>query len=255
MKVLKMKKMSKGRYKITLSNGGSLILYEDVIIKNIVLTGKEIDDELLENISHDNYMATPYYQAVQYIGVRMRAKEELRQYLSKKEYEDNLISETIEKLEKEGYIDDAAFARAYISDRLSLSTDGVNKIRRALSNYKIREEIIEQSLANIDQAEISDKLDKLIAKQIKLSTKYTGNILKNRISNYLINLGYDSSLVLEKLNHETFKGNNNIEKEYQKLYKKYANKYSGYKLDMTIKQHLFQKGYDESQIASLIKNE
>jgi SOS response regulatory protein OraA/RecX len=60
-------------------------------------------------------------------------------------------------------------------------------------------------------------------------------------------------MVLDHLNAQSFKDNSNIEKEYQKLYKKYANKYSGYKLDMTIKQHLYQKGYDATDIEKIIK--
>ena len=40
-------------------------------------------------------------------------------------------------------------------------------------------------------------------------------------------------------------------KEIQKLYKKYANKYTGYKLDMTIKQKLYQKGYSQEDIESI----
>jgi SOS response regulatory protein OraA/RecX len=59
--------------------------------------------------------------------------------------------------------------------------------------------------------------------------------------------------VLEKLNCYNFKGKGNINKDYQQLYKKYTKKYSGYKLDMTIKQHLYQKGYDSSDIEAIIK--
>ena len=64
----------------------------------------------------------------------------------------------------------------------------------------------------------------------------------------MINLGYDKDEVLKKLESIDFSNNKDIQKEYQKLYKKYSPKYSGTKLDMVIKQKLYQKGYDISSL-------
>ena len=253
MKVLKIKKMSKGRYKVTFDNNKDLILYEEVIVNNIILVGKNIDSELQEHIASDNYKATPYHVSLDYISTRMRSREEIRNFLLKKKFDESLIADVILKLEREGYINDLAFAKAYVSDKLNLSNDGLGKIKTALNSFKIKDDIINQVLLNVDEDLIGDRIDKLITKQKKLKTKYTGNMLKNRILNYLVNLGYDRNQVLDKLNHQPFKSNANIESEYQKLYKKYSKKYSGYKLDMTIKQHLFQHGYDLSELDNLEK--
>jgi regulatory protein len=253
VKILKIKKMSKGRYKVTFDNNSDLVLYEEVIVNNIILVGKNIGDELYEKIISDNYKAMPYHLSLDYINTRMRSREEIKNYLLKKKFDECLIDEVLLKLEKEGYIDDLAFAKAYVSDKLNLSYDGLGKIRIALSNFKIREDIINEALLNIEDDLIGERIDKLIVKQKKLKNKYTGNMLKNKILNYLINLGYDRNQVLDKLNNQAFNSNTNIEKEYQKLYKKYSKKYSGYKLDMTIKQHLYQRGYDLSEVDNFEK--
>ena len=50
MKVDKFKKMSKGRYKITLSDLNEFILYEEVIFKHELLLKKDINAERLHNI-------------------------------------------------------------------------------------------------------------------------------------------------------------------------------------------------------------
>lgn len=253
MKVIGMKKMPKGRYKLTMDDSSDLILYEEVVINNVILIGKTIDKDLKDKIMLDNYRATPYQQALSYIDSRMRSREEIRNLLTKKGYEYDLIDDTISRLEKDGYINDEAFAKAYIRDKLTLSNDGINKIKRSLSNYGVSDNIIDNISISVDEEELHERVEKLIAKQLRLNKKYTGNMLKNRILNYLVNLGYDSGMILDHLNSQSFKDNSNIEKEYQKLYKKYANKYSGYKLDMTIKQHLYQKGYDASDIEKITK--
>lgn len=253
MKIIALKKMAKGKYKVTFDNGDNLNLFEEVIIDNVILYGKEISESLYQKILDDNYKATPYHQALQFIEIRKRSKEELKGYLLKKNIEEELIEEVIAKLEHEGYIDDQSFAKSYISDKLNLSNDGLIKIKKTLGNYKVDENIIDNLLSNIDVQEINDRIDKLIEKQMRINNKYSGNVLKNKIYNYLINLGYDSTLVLERIDMYDLNSSGNIQKEYQKLYKKYNNKYSGYTLDMKIKDQLYKKGYSISEIDNITK--
>ena len=55
MKILKYKKMSNGRYKVSLENM-DLLLYEEVILKYNLLITKEIDPLMIEDISQDNIL-------------------------------------------------------------------------------------------------------------------------------------------------------------------------------------------------------
>jgi regulatory protein len=244
MKITKIKKISGGRYKLTLDDSKELVLYEDVIVKNILLLGKEIDSKLLNEINEDNLKSTIYNQALNYIDIRRRSREEIYNYLVKKNYDIDEIDRAIKRLEEENYINDYDLAVAYVNDKLNMSNDGINKIRKSLSNFKIEEKIIDEVISKVDLSFQNDKIDKLIDKQIRINNKYTGNVLKSKILNYMINLGYDREVVIGKLESISFNNKSGIQKEYQKLYKKYSTKYSGYKLDMTIKQKLYQKGYD-----------
>jgi regulatory protein len=252
MKITKMKKISGGRYKLTLDDSRELTLYEDVIVNNILLLGKEIDNKLLDSINEDNMKSTIYNQALNYIDIRRRSREEIYNYLAKKNYSEMEIDRVIKRLEEENYINDYDFAIAYVNDKLNMSNDGINKIRRSLSNFKIEENVIDEVISKMDVSSQNGKIDKLIDKQIRVNSKYTGNVLKTKILNYLINLGYDRDSIIEKLENVSFDNKKDIQKEYQKLYKKYSNKYSGYKLGMTIKQKLYQKGYSEEDINKIV---
>ena len=88
-----------------------------------------------------------------------------------------------------------------------------------------------------------DKLDRLVNKKIKTTKGCSGNVLKQKLINYFINEGYylkDIERILENKDFNT----GNVKKEYDKLYNRYFKKYSGYELDMIIKQKLYQKGYN-----------
>ena len=253
MKIMDLKKMTKGRYKLNLSDGRDLVLYEEVIIHHLLLNNKEIDPKLEEVIIKENNNYQAYHLALQYIGIRMRCREEIRVYLKKKEVDNNLIDETVIQLEKEGYLNDEKFAIAFVNDKISLTNEGINKIERDLDNFKIDDAFIANALASVSDEILYDRINRLITKQLKTNNKYSGNMLKMKILNYLIILGYDSTMVMESLDNVDLKNISNIKKEYDKLVKKYAMKYSGYKLEMTIKQKLYQKGYDISEIENVMK--
>lgn len=245
--------MTKGRYKLNLSDGRDLVLYEEVIIHHLLLNNKEIDLKVEEIIMKENEKYRAYHLAIEYLSIRMRCTNEIRNYLKKKEIDNNLIEETINKLEKEGYLNDEKFAISYVNDKISLTNEGINKIERELDNFKIDDSLISNALANVRDDILYERINRLISRQVKINTKYSGNMLKMKILNYLINLGYDSAMAMECLDNVDLKNISNIKKEYDKLLKKYITKYSDYKLEMTIKQKLHQKGYDISEIENVMK--
>ena len=92
----------------------------------------------------------------------------------------------------------------------------------------------------------------MIIKKINANTKYTNNILKTKLLNHFINLGYEKNEILYLIEKNKSKNKindkDNLEKEYKKIYEKYKNKYDEYKLKQIIKQKLYQKGYNIEQI-------
>ncbi|MDD3048675.1 MAG: RecX family transcriptional regulator [Bacilli bacterium] len=252
MKITNLKKLSKGKYRLSLDNNKTITLYEDVIIKNVLLPNKDIDASLISKLDEENFYATAYNQALNYISYRLRCENEIKIYLFKKSYNELIINYVIDKLTKEGYIDDYKFAQAYFNDKINLNGFGIYKIKKELENLGINDDIISNIVSNIDENIVKDNIIKLINKQIKANHKYTGNVLKKRIINHLINLGYSYELISPYLDNIDTKEDSNFLKEYEKLYNKYSLKYKNYELKMIIKQKLYQKGYTDFDIDNLI---
>jgi regulatory protein len=239
MKINKLKKLTKGKYKIIFDND-TLTLYEEVILKHNLLIKKEIDAKELDSIIKDNYYSTIYNNALRYLDIRMRSKKELKELLMNKYSDEDNINKIVEELSKEGYINDTLFSKSYVNDKLYLSNDGLDKIKDFLSYYDIDEKIIDEVISSIDQNIIKDKLYKLVEKYIRINNKYSNYQLKNKALNYFINLGYSKEMIIDIFDTFDIKQDNNvIKKEYDKLYNKYSKKYSGYKLDTYIKSRLY----------------
>lgn len=204
MKIEKYKKIKDGIYRVTLDNGTILDIYEDVIIKNNLLYKKNIDINLLNEIENDNNYQKVYNISLKYISVRLRSFYEVEVYLKNKGFSSEVIGYTIDKLKRNKLLDDELFARAFINDKLSFTSMGKYKLINELSKCRVSSEIIDKYILEIDDEIWCDRIVKLVNKYLKSNKKYSGNILKNKLYIYLVNLGYDKNIVINILNNYEF---------------------------------------------------
>lgn len=251
MKIIKYKKIGSNKYKIYFDDD-NIVLYEDVILKHNLLLKKEIDNDLLIEINKDNYKASIYDTSLKYIGIRMRSKKELKEYLIKKKFDNKDIDECISKLEYQGHLNDEYFCKCYINDKINLTNNGLDKIKNDLIKLGIEECIIDEKISNIDKNILNDKLIKIIDKELRVNAKLPIGKLKSKVINRCINLGYKLNDINDILDSINIKSNSNIENDYNKLYKKYSTKYDEYKLKSILKSKLYQKGYEMDDINKIV---
>lgn len=243
MKITKIKKTN-SKYQIVLENGVKIDTYDDVILSHHLLSVKELNTDLLNQINTENTYYDIYYKTVKYISKKLRSLKEVNLFLDKYEVNENSRKMIIDKLINIGLINDLAYAKAYINDRLFLSNDGPLKIKKSLLEHNIEESVIEELLEPL-YGEFSKKLNKLISKKLKSNTKYGGYYLKQKITNEFSNLGYSYEMIND--NYDSSLVSYDYDKEYEKLYKKLSKKYSGEMLERQIKQKLYQKGISKSE--------
>lgn len=202
MKIIKYEKKGNNTYKIYLENNQSINVYEDVILKNNLLYKKEIDRSLLEKISIDNDKEDIYNKCVKYISVRIRSTYEIKEYLKKKEVEETLIDNTIDRLKNNNLLNDEYFTKAFINDKLNFTTMGPYRIEQELKKHKIDSNTISKYISNIDDDTIDDKINKQIAKLLKTNKKKSN--IRNKIYLNLLNLGYSNEMILRNINNYDF---------------------------------------------------
>ena len=205
MKILKYEKKGNNTYKIYLENNQTINLYEDVIIKNNLLYKKEIDESLLEKLDTDNNKEDIYNKCVKYISVRIRSINEIKEYLKRKEIDNPLIENVVEKLIKNKLLNDELFTKAFVKDKLNFTTMGPYKIEQELKKHKIDSNVIYKYLNEIEDEVIDNKINKQINKLIK-SNKKKQNI-RNKIYINLLSLGYSNEMILRNINNYDFSNN------------------------------------------------
>ena len=245
MKIVKYEKQKNGMYQVFFDNDYDVDLHEEIILKYNLLIKKEATQKEIDKMLDENNKYIAYNQSIKYLSHKMRSIKETKEHLYKNGFNKDTIDEVIDLLQKEKYLDDDLYSKAFINDKVLLTNDGPNKIKNKLIELGVDKNIIDSNIDIYTKEEQQKKIKKIIDKQISINKSKSANALKNKISNYLYNLGYDKHLILDYLNSVSIKDDKELyKKEYDKIYKKLSRKYSGDDLEFKVKQKLYALGFN-----------
>jgi len=242
MKIINYKKKKTNIYEIALSNNEKISLYDDVILKYELLLKKEIDEKQLNEIITFNSYLESYNIALKYLNTKLRTEKEIRKKLIN--FSKDAIEYTLDRLKKEGYLNDNLYIKCYINDEINLKMIGPNKIFFDLKKLGFNDDIILNYLNSFDIDIWLNKINKYVLKKINSNHNLSGIMLKQKIFNDLQKKGFYKEHINTIINEFDFDDNEVIkEKEYNKLKNKLSKKYSGEELEYRIKIGLIKKGF------------
>ncbi len=253
MQILEYKKLKDNRYIVYLKNKKEIILYDEVILKFNLLNNKNLNEEKLEEVQKYNDELDSYYKALKYLTIKMRTKKEIRDYLKKKDFGEEVIVKTITRLEKEEYINEKKYIHYYILDQINLTLNGPQKIKKVLLQKMLDENTINQELSRIDNKVWLEKCHKIINKKLT-ANKDSKIIFLNKIQTHLFKEGYSKDIYNDLIQNIELNDNDNFLKTANQIYQKLQKKYTGEKLLYYLKSKLYSKGYTIEQINGFINN-
>ena len=85
-----------------------------------------------------------------YLGKRDRTEAEVRRHLAARDVDETSIDGALEALVRQGYVDDARYARVFAEDRRSLDAWGAERIERRLLALGIEPDLVAQAVSSRD---------------------------------------------------------------------------------------------------------
>lgn len=167
----------------------------ELIYYHSLSKGKEVDvEELKVIISADNYI-TGKTKALKYLETALRSEKQVRDYLEKREYEEDVIDRVIEFLQEYKFIDDTYYAKAYATQHIK--AQGKNNIKYKLMQRGIAEGIIVKTLDDIPSDEEYNTAFKLAEKRCAVLCKNESDIrkIKNKLNTFLLSKGYGYDMI------------------------------------------------------------
>ena len=247
--------MKSGKYKIEFDQHKKITTYDEVILKNNLLFKKEIDAEIQNQIYRDTADYAGYYKALKYIAIKMRSVKEIYNYLESKGIVKDEQDKIVEKLKKNGFLNDQSFVVSFVADKIHLTNMGPYQIKRELENHNIEEDMILKELCKYDNSIFEKKLQKLIQKKVSLDHKHSKYQLQQKLFIEFSNLGYEKEQIRQALEKVSYSDQEKLKREYDILYRRLSKKYEGEILRSHMKNKLYQKGFTMDDINDVLEIE
>lgn len=194
---IKAQMKSKERVSIFIDGAYCFSLHMDVLVDYGLHVGVEMTEALLEEIQTKDELKKAYAKGIDIISRRPHTEKEVRDKLKAKEFADNTIQLTVEKLKEYGYLNDVAFIDHYLSFKGAIN--GPRKLKYDLMQKGISEQLIDAAIENSEGSEYDrclavaqSRLDG-ISVTLEMSKKY------RRLAGFLERKGYGFGTIKEVL--------------------------------------------------------
>lgn len=241
-------KNNKERYNIYVNENYAFAVDEGTLIKFGLQKGNILEQHEIDDIVYEDEIAKAFSKALSFLSFQMRSEHEVRQKLLQAEYGAAVVEEAIRKLERLGFLNDESYSKALVETRKRTAKKGPAAIRQDLMKKGIDKSLQEQVLEDFSHREQVEIASELAAKQIRASAGKTPTQVKQKIQDLLLRKGYSYSVVREVLEQQTFERAADewgelVEQQGDKVWRKYAAKFTGNERNNKVKQALYQKGF------------
>ncbi|MBS6600933.1 MAG: recombination regulator RecX [Clostridium sp.] len=188
---ISVQKKNKNRCNIYIDNIFAFGVSNELIYKENLKVGMIIDEEKLKKIAYEENLINCKETALKIIERSYKTKKEMEKRLLEKGYNLEEINETLKFLERYNFINDESYTKAFIKNKTK--TQGKQKIKYALKNKGVSEEIIEEELSNLDMKKEKEKANILALKKYNILIKRENDKykIKEKIIRFLISRGYN----------------------------------------------------------------
>ena len=141
-------------------------------------------------------------KGAKYCALQERSQQQLRDKL----YEWGLFGDDVEEviswLISEDFVNEERFAQSYVRGHFNLKKWGKIKIKQGLEQKKISDYCIKVGMKEIDDEKYEETINSLIQKKWNTLNEKNLFIKKQKVVRYLLQKGYESSLIWEAVNNE-----------------------------------------------------
>lgn len=197
---IELQKKNENRVNIWLDNEFAFACSKELVYTHGLVAGKQLDLEVFnEVVEEDNYLKCKN-SALKVIERTYKSEKELSKKLLDKGFEEKTIDRVMEFLKKYSFIDDAAYVRFYVKDKIK--AEGKNKIKFSLIKKGISEVIINQELSQQDTEVQENTARALAEKKLKTLMKSETDSRKiyKKLADFLMRKGFQWEEIKTTLN-------------------------------------------------------
>lgn len=187
---LKLQKRNKNRVNIYLDGEYAFGLAK--IVAAWLKVGQELTDEKIKQLQEQDTTDVALQKAINFLSYRPRSEDEVRKNLKKKDFEEHVITKVMERLLRNGLVDDQKFAKLWVENRSEFRPRGSRVLRMELREKGIHEEIIESVTSNIDEDHLAYQA---AMKQARKYHQLEWQDFRKKMYGFLARRGFDYGII------------------------------------------------------------
>jgi len=175
--------------------------------------GQQLTEDDIAELNRNDAEETTYQRGLRLIARRPHAERELRQKLNRKDLDDDILEAVIQRMKEHGWIDDRAFAEAWVENRRVFRPRGARALRSELRRKGVVSEAIEAVLDGFDEDAAAYDAGRKAARRWQQADREK---FFQRVGAYLARRGFSYatiSPIVERLWRETSGADNESEED------------------------------------------
>jgi regulatory protein len=158
--------------------------------------GQPLTDQEIARLKALDEIEVAHEHALKYLSYRPRSTEEVRRNLrkSKRGFSETAIETTIERLERAGLLDDAAFVRFWVDNRERFKPRSRRALRYELRQRGVPNRVMDPILDEVDEVDAAYRAGEDMARRYARADEET---FRKRLSSYLSRRGFAYGIVRE----------------------------------------------------------
>lgn len=199
MKITKITQQVKqpNRYSIFVDGKYAFSLSDTALLESKLTPGRELSEQDVKSFKQKSADDKLYNMALRYAAMRLHSRWEMESYMERKKFPAPLAEIILNKLSTLNFLDDTAFARAWISNRRLLKPSSRRRLQAELRAKRVPDDIIQAALRE-DETDERTLLKELIAKKRK-QARYRDD---QKLMQHLARQGFSYDDIKQSLQNE-----------------------------------------------------
>ncbi|WP_173917134.1 recombination regulator RecX [Halobacillus sp. Marseille-Q1614] len=254
-------KKNKNRYNIFLDRGQGesygFSVDEDILVKYRLQKSMELEESTINALIQQDTIHKSYTLAINFLSYRMRSEQEIREYLERKEVDEEHAEEVVRLLYKERLLDDQEFANSFVRTKVNTASKGPLLIKKDLIQKGVSALTADEALNYFSFDKQVEKAKKFAEKKMNSDRKKSQRQQIQNVQQTLMQKGFTGDVIQEVISQLPKENNGKEEWEAvvfqgEKLLRKYERKSEGYELKQKLKTGLYRKGFAFDNIERFI---
>ena len=164
------------------------------IVAAWLVVGQELSDEKIAQLKAEDEHEVVYLKTLNFIQYRPRSSQEIRRYLTKRQATDEVVEQTLERLQRAGLVDDARFAQTWVDNRVDLRPRSRQALAFELRQRGVDSQTISEALEDIDDGPLAIEAAR---KQSRRYQELEWQDFRQKMCAYLARRGFNYSVSVE----------------------------------------------------------